>query len=382
MISGTSTFISVTAKPAGAVATPHASNSFNPNEAQLPGLPPTPEGNNGTFKSSNNKSDSNVPTAALAAVCGVAAVALIVFGLVMTRKRKQRRQEESDREGGYGKSLDYEYDSTMASTGRGLSNAPPAAAYDDLPDFIPYIAPVPVAMTTTSAEYEHAEADMAVAAASVGAAGYGFERLSGEGIHRRVSDRSDGSLSLAVASAGNAAAATTVASESSGAVPFPMPLSTSEALKQQFELLNRFSITSQDFKPEDNTTSKSATTGVALGSGAAAAAAVNQQMSLKKQLEEEVTKGPTSNGDSESLYYLETDSHSPNQQYESARSHTASPSSAYGTADSPTLSAVSASSPIGIHMPALPPSDWRLTGSGRPESSHIRDLIRNVLDDD
>ncbi|KAF9964139.1 hypothetical protein BGZ70_006906 [Mortierella alpina] len=295
----------------------------------------------------------------------------------MTRKRKQRQQEESDREGGYGKSMDYDYDSTMAPTSRGLNNASHGAGYyrnDDLPDFIPYIAPVPTTPTAPPAD--------------MGAAAYGFERLSNDGIQRRASERSDGSLGLAVAFAGNAAAA----SESGGAIPYPMPLSTSEALKQQFELLNRFSITSQDFKPEESTTIAAA---ASLGSGAAAAAAVSQQMSLKKQLEEEAVKGSGSTGDNESLYYLDTES--PHQQRESARSRAATPcsplmnstyetapstSSAYGSADSPTLSAVSVSSPVGIHMPALPPSDWRLTGSGRPESSHIRDLIRNVLDDE
>ncbi|KAF9397238.1 hypothetical protein BGZ94_006367 [Podila epigama] len=64
----------------------------------------------------------------------------------------------------------------------------------------------------------------------------------------------------------------------------------------------------------------------------------------------------------------------------SAYETVASSSSNYATADSPTLSAATLQSQD-IHVSTLEPSDWRHSGSGRPESSQIRELIRDVLED-
>ncbi|KAI1319168.1 hypothetical protein EDD11_004811 [Mortierella claussenii] len=397
MISGSSTMVpistivqvNITAVPTG---TATISSTFDPNSTQLPGLPPSPDGGQTQgSKSSSNNNNTNVPAAALGAVGGVAALALIVFGLVMTRKRKRLRQEQQDRDelaatAGFEK-YGYNHDPTMVTSADNVS----------LPSLHPAHSPRRLSSGGRGNEYLYA----AAGAGATGMGAYGDEDRS----NRRASDQSTGSFGKAVASAGNAAAA------SATLLPFPVPSATSEALKQQYDLANRLSVVSQESLTDS--LSGPGAMGASSPGAMAAAAAVNQLLSLKQELDQEdavaaVLDSNNSNShqqpdnDDERLYYLQTSS--PSQAYLSARSspvvgETASvasasvavstsayetvpsSSSAYASTNSPTLSAGSLRSQD-IQIPGIAPSDWRLTGSGRPESSHIRDLIRNILDDD
>ncbi|KAI7827560.1 hypothetical protein BC939DRAFT_444636 [Gamsiella multidivaricata] len=371
VISGTSTVVSATTivqinttpptSPTTSVDPSQTSATFDPNSTQLPGLPPA-SGQNQSSK------ETNVPAAALGAVGAAAALALIVFGLVMTRKHKRMRQEQLDREA-FGSGLEkhgYAYGPTMVTSADDLS----------LPSL------------------HHAGSGAAGAAGAAGAVGVGFYKYEDdEGLSRRTSDRTTGSLGHAVADAANVAAST---SASTTLLPFPVPSATSEALKQQYDLANRLSIASQD------------SIDIGPAGAIAAAAAVNQQLSLKQELDREgdndvygINNG-NGNGnaaDEEEYQHLQTSS--PSQGYMSARNspltgsatisqtnltrssayETVPSSSVYTSANSPVLSQTSMNS-SDIAIPTTSPSDWRQTGSGRPESSHIRNLIRNVLDDD
>jgi hypothetical protein len=324
----------------------------------------------------------------------VAALALIVFGLVMTRRRKQMREEKLNRES---VSSDFEkhgysYDPTAVTTGsddfsqQSLHNAP----YVPMPEQS-YQGGAAVGAASGGNNYGYAAAGAAAGAA------YAAGRYS--------QSSESGALGQAATHAGEHGENTLPSSAI--LLPFPVPPSTSEALRQQYDLVNRMSVASQ----ESMTDSLNAVGGVGSSSGAmAAAAAVNQQMSLKHQFDQE-DRGRGYYGDEYSevdeseLNYLNTGS--PSQTFVSARNsptvHSSrlsppsaytdgapSRSSAYETvrsvspstpiADSPTLSHASLTSQD-ITVPAIPTSDWRLPGGSR-ESHHIRQLIRNVLDGD
>ncbi|KAK3834383.1 MAG: hypothetical protein JOS17DRAFT_738869, partial [Linnemannia elongata] len=361
VISGTSTFISVTTV---VVVTPTAlppvlttsglpSNGaiVPPDSSQLPGLPPSPGGNNNNTANKSG-SNTNVPAAALGAVGGVAALALIVFGLVMTRKRRRLREEQEQAvSAGLGSKDDYYYDGASSfgpGTGGALAGAAGAAgagaAYagagerdssDDrsLPSL--HLAPV------------HPPAD--------GSSSYGW----------------DFNTSFAAAGSSSAAAADGDSTLSA----FPVPATTSDALKQQYDLANRFSIISQDSMlgfPLVPTT----TPPLQAPASATAAYALNQQMSLKQELDNEddaafaATSPVVAGGGSPELYYLPVSTGSgssptttPSQAFLSARGSPGitsasaveggggarssayetvhSSSSAYATADSPSWSAAS-----------------------------------------
>ncbi|KAG0342469.1 hypothetical protein BG000_004489 [Podila horticola] len=371
VIDGTTTVVAVTTviqvnttATVPPVTTPTTA-SFNPDASEIPqGLPSGAGGQSNL--NNNNNNHSNVPVAALASVGGVAALALVVFGLVMTRKHKRlRREQDLDKEN------NYSYGAELGAAAGGIATAAavaaPASTHSSVNNHpMPQLSP-PMSQNYHNPDYDFLAAGAGATVASRGMGEYGYEEGFASNT-RRISD----SASLA----------------------FPVPPSTintfaaNAALQQQFAL-GRLSIESQE----------SGGFSAVAGAGAAAAA-VNQQLSLKQEFDDDAS----SVGEG-GLYYLQTNS--PGQTFQSAvgtpvstvsgngrttplvmtdatRSSAydtvPSSSSAYATADSPTLSAVSLQSQD-IHVPAIEPSDWRLTGSGRPESSHIRDLIRNVLDD-
>ncbi|KAI9240840.1 MAG: hypothetical protein BYD32DRAFT_458384, partial [Podila humilis] len=408
VIDGTSTVVPVSTiiqVPPNVTAPPVTTSttaSFDPNAGEVPqGLPSGSSG--GQTNRNNNNNTSNVPVAALASVGGVAALALLVFGLVMTRKHKRlRREQDLDKE------INYSYGAEPgASAGGTAVIAAPASTHSTQSSFnnhpMPYLEPEPSQNYHSPSQNYHnpdydflagAGAGVTVASRGMGVYGYeeGFVPAPASSDHRRISDHSTGDLGIAVA-----AVAT-----NDFMLSFPVPPSTintsaaNAALQQQFALAGRLSIDSQE-----------SSSFVAGGAGAgAAAAAVNQQLSLKQEFDDD-----KSVGGEDGLYYLQTGT--PSQTYQSAvgtpavsttttgsrGEHGSAPSatdaatrssaydtvpsssSAYTTAGSPTLSATSLQS-RDIHIPTMQPSDWRMTGSGRPESSHIRDLIRNVLDDE
>ncbi|KAF9336628.1 hypothetical protein BG006_007954 [Podila minutissima] len=348
--------------------------SFNPNASVIPPGLPSGAGGQSNRNNNNNNNNSNVPIAALASVGGVAALALIVFGLVMTRKHKRlRREQVLDKEN------NYSYGAELGSAAAGgaavaAAVAAPASTHSSFDDHpMPYLSPPPpVSQNYHNPDYDLLAAGAGATVTSRGMGEYGHEEGFASLNPHHISD------SLA----------------------FPVPPSTVNAsavaaLQQQFALACRLSLESQE----------SAGLAAAVAGAGAAAAAVNQQLSLKQEFDQDDDHHSVG---SDGLYYLQTNS--PVQIFQSAvgtpvstvdgSGRAATPvmtdattrssaydtvpssSSAYATAaaDSPTLSVASLQSQD-IHVPAMQPSDWRLTGSGRPESSHIRDLIRNVLDD-
>ncbi|KAG0088338.1 hypothetical protein BGZ93_008485 [Podila epicladia] len=371
VIDGTTTVVPVTTviqvnttavMPPGVTQT---TASFDPNASVIPQGLPSGAGGQSNRNNNNNNNNSNVPIAALASVGGVAALALIVFGLVMTRKHKRlRREQELDKKNSYsyGAELGSAAGGTAVAAAVIAAPASTHSSFDNHP--MPYLSP---------SDYDFLAAGTGATVASRGMGEYGYE----EGFASPNPDRNSDSFS--------------------GSLAFPVPPTTVNAsavaaLQQQYALARRLSIESQE----------SAGLAAAVTGAGAAAAAVNQQMSLKQQFDED-NRSVGEDG----LYYLQTNS--PAQTFQSAAATPVSTvdgngraitpvmteatrssaydtvpssSSAYATAaaDSPTLSTASLHSQD-IHVPAMQPSDWRLTGSGRPESSHIRDLIRNVLDD-
>ncbi|KAG9067021.1 hypothetical protein KI688_012933 [Linnemannia hyalina] len=391
VISGTSTFISVTTV---IVVTPTAlptvltSSSLPTNgtivptdNSQLPGLPPSPGGNSSTNKSGGN---TNVPAAALGAVGGVAALALIVFGLVVTRRRRRMREEQAASVE-LGSKDDYYYDGASSfgpGTGGALAGAGAGAVY-------------------------------------AGAAGrHSSDDRSMPSLHQYppvhppvdVSDSYGWDLNTSYAAAGAAGSSSAAAGGDSTLLPFPIPATTSDALKQQYDLANRLSVVSQDdsmlgFPLVPRSSSPQAP------ASATTAYALNQQMSLKQELDNEddaafaATSPVVAGGESPELYYLPVSGGSgasaitsPSQAFLSARGSPGatsasvadggggarssvygtvhSSSSAYATADSPTLSAASLQS----HDIAVPMSSS--SGSGSGGHQNIQDLIRDVLRDD
>lgn len=332
------------------------SGAFNPSSSPLAGLPPGPNGSNGqTQKSGGN--NTNVPAAALGAVGGVAAIALIVFGFVMTRKRKRLREDQARdlsiygasvgggaggatpvmAAAGYGDDLygdkDYGYGyGTAAGGGAAMGAGGSAPSLPSLHQAGSYV-PRPDPTYQSGHDYSYAAAGAGIgAAAALGA--YGYEDMEEHNNNsRRVSDQSagsGGSLSRAVAGAGAAAVASNPT-----LLAFPVPPTTSNALKQQYDLANRMSVASQDSLtdsfngPSDDTpVSHRAGAAISLGAGAAAAA-VNHLMMLKQTFDDEDAAAAaaagannhndevTDIGDSQSLYYLDTGS--PSQPYLSAR---------------------------------------------------------------
>ncbi|KAF9978559.1 hypothetical protein BGZ65_006946, partial [Modicella reniformis] len=398
VISGTSTVIPRATSTGPLVGVPQTTT--DPNGTEVAGLPPS------LSQNQPQKSGSNVPAAALGAVGAVAALALIVFGLVMTRRRKRLHQEQQDREG-FGAEFEkhgHVYDPTMVTSADDYS----------LPSLhhAPYVsqssqdyqggASGSGSSGSSGDGYAFTTAGAGVAGAAAGVAMFGSGRHS---------DESEDSLSLAVANAGNVVSISVRSSDI--LLPFPIPPSTSDALRQQYDLANRMSVASQE-SMTDSLNPVGASVRTSDSGAMAAAAAVSQQLSLKRALEQEDAMGclasEYSDVDDTELSYLHTGS--PSQTYISARNSpmansSLSPSSALGTAytsdgaatrssayvtvrsasptsaiaDSPTLSHASLTSQD-INIPSISPSDWRLTGSGRPESNHIRQLIRNVLDGD
>ncbi|KAF8944037.1 hypothetical protein BGZ47_004731 [Haplosporangium gracile] len=391
VISGTSTVISVTtvivvtptALPS-ALTLPGSSTDGSviapPDNSQLPGLPPSPGGNN---NNSSNKSGSNtnVPAAALGAVGGVAALALIVFGLVVTRRRRRIREEQEAASAGLGSKDDYYYDGASSLGGPDAALAASGAA------------------------------GAGAAYAAAGAGRHSSDDKSMPSLHHTyppVHPPTDGSESYGWDfNTSYAAAGTSAAADADPILmPFPVPATTSDALKQQYDLANRLSVISQvdsmlGFPLVPKTSPPQAP------ASATAAYALNQQMSLKQQLDSEDDAAFTSTspiaegGESPELYYLPISDSSPSQAFLSARGSPGtttasavggadggatttrssayetvhSSSSAYATADSPSWSAASLQShDIAIPMPP--------TTSGGGGQHNIQDLIRDVLRDD
>ncbi|KAI8359464.1 hypothetical protein B0O80DRAFT_440324, partial [Mortierella sp. GBAus27b] len=401
VISGTTTVIVATPTATtplvgiSQVTTPAGSD---PSSTQIAGLPPSI---NQEQSQKSGNGGSNVPAAALGAVGGVAALALIVFGLVMTRKRNRMRQEQQDREG-FNPEFEkhgYAYDpSTPTQGGNADDYSIPSlqtAAYVPKPEQSYQGDGGYGYGAGDNSKYGYAAAGAAVGAGVAAGAMYGSER-------RQSYSSETEALGHHVANSGMDPTLS-----SGGLLPFPVPASTNDALRQQYDLANRASVVSQESMTDSLP---------GAGGAMAAAAAVSQQLSLKQQFDHEAgLRGSYgdqySEVDESELNYLPTGS--PAQTFISARNSpmaasTLSPPSAFGTtyttdgaptrssayetvrsvspasavADSPTLSHASLrSQDISIPIPAIPTSDWRLPGSGRPESHHIRQLIQNVLDD-
>ncbi|KAF9148904.1 hypothetical protein BG015_009319 [Linnemannia schmuckeri] len=347
VISGTSTVIPVTTV---VVVTPTAlppaltltgsptdgSVIAPPDNSQLPGLPPSP-GDNNNNSSSKSGSNTNVPAAALGAVGGVAALALIVFGLVMTRKRRRMREEQDAASAGLGSKDDYYYDGTSSLGGPGAALAAGGAA------------------------------GAGAAYAAAGAGRHSSDDKSVPSLHHTYppvhspTDRYETygwDFNTSYAAAGTSAAA----DADPILIPFPVPATTSDALKQQYDLANRLSVVSQDdsmlgFPLVPKTSPPQAP------ASATAAYALNQQMSLKQELDNEddaafTSASPVAGGESPEF------------------------SSAYATADSPSWSAASLQShDIAIPMPPTASGSGG-SGSGTGGQHNIQDLIRDVLRDD
>ncbi|KAF9543866.1 hypothetical protein EC957_000400 [Mortierella hygrophila] len=396
VISGTSTVISVTTV---LVVTPTAlppvltssglptNGTIVPTDnSQLPGLPPSPGGdsNNSTNKSGGN---TNVPAAALGAVGGVAALALIVFGLVVTRRRRRMREEQAASVG-LGSKDDYYYDGASSfgpGTGGALAGAGAGALY-------------------AGAAERHSSDDRSMPS---------LHQYPPVHPPVDVSDSYGWDLNTSYAAAGAAGSSSAAAGDDSTLLPFPIPATTSDALKQQYDLANRLSVVSQDdsmlgfpLVPKSSPPQAPAS--------ATAAYALNQQMSLKQELDNEddaafaAASPVVAGGESPELYYLPVSGGSgasaitsPSQAFLSARGSPGatsasvaeggarssvyetvhSSSSAYATADSPTWSAASLQShDIAIPMPS---SSGGGSGSGSGGGhQNIQDLIRDVLRDD
>ncbi|KAF9358610.1 hypothetical protein BGX26_001302 [Mortierella sp. AD094] len=365
VISGTSTVITSLTAIAINYTIPTGSVPFNPSQSMTPGLPATPGGQN----DQPQKSNTPVPVVTLAAVGGVAALMLIVFGLVVTRNRRRQRKEQMDQD--VMEKHGFVYDPTMSNSADdftlpSLHNATP---------FTPFNA---------GPESSYA------AAGAAGMTAYGFNRKIDPNSGKRVSDQSNGAS----------------ASGSATLLPFPVPSAASEALRQQYDLANRMSIASQD-SVADNAGGPGPSSASASGAFAAAAA-VNHQLSLKEELDREevldyLDTGSAGRGGYASARGSPVGSHktpsSPSvaasvapstsavgdnayrpthsSVYETAHSR----SSDYGTAQSPSLSSASyISREMGMHSPLVshdvpvPPIPT--------SSSHMHDLIRNVLNDD
>ncbi|KAG0280248.1 hypothetical protein BGZ97_009442, partial [Linnemannia gamsii] len=309
VISGTSTVISITtvvvvtptALPPVLTPSPGAptDGAIAPDSSQLPGLPPPPPGT-GNNASSKSGSNTNVPAAALGAVGGVAALALIVFGFVMTRKRRRIRKEQEEASAGLGSKDDYYYD--------GASSFGPGPSATGL-----------------------AVGGAVGAGAAYGAAGAGgrhsADEMSMPSLHHAYppvhppADGSEWDYDTAAAAASNPAL-------------FPVPASTSDALKQQYDLANRLSVVSHDDSllgfPLPTKSSPPLQAQSAGPASATTAYALNQQMSLKQELDNEDDAAFTTpsggggggGGESPELYYLPVTSSpatTPSQAFLSAR---------------------------------------------------------------
>ncbi|KAF9136320.1 hypothetical protein BGW39_000036 [Mortierella sp. 14UC] len=393
VISGTTTVVPVTTIivvtpsviPPTLAPTPGSSTgALVPDNSQLPGLPPSPNnGQNNNGGSQKNSSGTNVPAAALGAVGGVAALALIVFGLVVTRRRRRVREEQATYS--VGSKDDYYYDGASSlGTGAAVGAAGAGAAYgtahhssDD--------------MSMPSLHHAYAASNIHPPADSSTSYGWDFNTSS------------------AAAGAGTSAGGDTM-------LPFPVPVTTSDALKQQYDLANRLSVISQD----DSMLGFPAVPSTPLQAPASATAAyaLNQQLSLKQELDDEdeelhhasiVAAGVAAK--TPELYHLPISGGNNNpsptattssQAFVSARGSpgttTASAlgmdgtmrssayetvhsnSSAYATANSPSWSASSLQS-HDIAIP-MPPTTSSAGPSGAGQQANIQDLIRDVLRDD
>ncbi|KAF9210101.1 hypothetical protein BGZ49_005497 [Haplosporangium sp. Z 27] len=372
VISGTSTVITATtAILVNPTTSASAGSTANADGPQISGLP-TPSNQS----SQSQKSSVSVPAATLGAVGGVAALMLIVFGLVVTRNRRRQRKEEMDRE--VMEKHGFTYDPTMGNSADDftLPSLHGTSPYIQMPE-----QSFQGGLAGGSDDYAYAGA--------AGAAAYGLNRKIDPDAAKRASDQSSGSRSPAGSNAGGPTL-----------LPFPVPSATSEALKQQYDLANRLSVASQD----SATDSMGGPGSPLSNSGAyAAAAAVNHQLYLQEELNQEVILDNSSEGGYASA--RSSPRASPRTQRSSANAsspfvasvaastsavgaydNARSQSSAYGTAQSPSMSSASYGNDVpyeayDIPVPAIPVSEWR-SEAGRPESKHIRDLIRNVLDDD
>ncbi|KAF9099900.1 hypothetical protein BGX23_009755 [Mortierella sp. AD031] len=417
VISGTSTVIPITTVivvtptlpiPPTVPLTGTTSGALDPDNSQLPGLPPPPPNGNNNEGSQRNSNNSNVPAAALGAVGGVAALALIVFGLVMTRKRRRMREEQAN-----ASKDNYYYDGTAfaaVSGGAGGAGARSGSGGHHSSD--------DMSLPSLHHAYPASGAGGAIHPPADGSTSYG-----GWDYDPSYAAAGTGASIAAGAGAGGGDGSTTL-------LPFPVPTSTSDALKQQYDLANRLSVVSQDSlmlgfpavpttPPQGPSTATAATVG-STAATATAAYALNRQMSLKQELDDEDANGGSSAGSPE-LYYLPVGEHSPmttatgmTSQFVSARGSPGttaasvsfaggngggamtrssayetvhSNSSAYATADSPSWSNSAAS--LQSHDIAIPMPPNAGSGSGyghghggASSQANMRELIRDVLRDD
>ncbi|KAF9437169.1 hypothetical protein BGZ76_001779 [Entomortierella beljakovae] len=381
VVSGTTIFITTATitqiNATFALPTESVTTATGPGTPQLSGLPNDPNS-----PVQPQQKSLNVPAATLGAVAGVAAIMLIVFGLVVTRNRRRQRKQ-MDREmmekNGFN-----EPDSTYAEDFA-------SSAYV-IPSPVPARQSSPIFAAGGSGDYSYAAA---TAAATAGAGAGAAAASTSTYPHNRRIDPDAGKY----------------IPDENLLLPFPVPSATSEALKSKYELANRASVATQESLTDTMSTRPSAPNTGAIAI-ATAAAAVNQQMSLRQEFERD---------EEEQLNYLYTGS--PTNSHKESHTTISSPSvaasvapstsavgrasyataefgnssaydtthsrsSAYDTAMSPSLSSRSfgsqelSFSPMTSHDIPVPPlpnnTEWR---NGGTESSHIRDLIRNVLDD-
>ncbi|KAG0245461.1 hypothetical protein BGW41_000088 [Actinomortierella wolfii] len=412
VISGTTTLvpttiiatINVTETILPPPATTVGSDAFDPNATLPPGLPPPHNGSN----QNKSNSESHVPIAALASVAGVAALALIVFGFVMTRKRQRIRRERA--------AAAAAAEEEAAGGGSAVYARKVSSAEISMPSLIH--SPFGFATSSTT--------DMplppAPAAAAAGTRGY-----VGMGHYDGSKESLPDSLLEAAAAAGAGSAAVAHAAAGRGGdghkaeldddvAAFPVPSTAHPTLVEELERTNnqaRFSVASQDSTnvmafPMPPITAPSQ---ISLNGSDNASAITVTHVPLPPTVTLPVTGGSHDNSTGRlspdgSVSYLETAS--PSHSYATATTadptmespspthmqvaaspasvfhtiHSNQTSSAYLSAadgDSPQLSSLT-STDLYAGTTELHPSDWRQ--SGRPESAHIRNLIRNVLEDD
>ncbi|KAF9978422.1 hypothetical protein BGZ73_002318 [Actinomortierella ambigua] len=417
VISGTSTLLPTTIIATISITetSPSASvdpNAFDPNATLPPGLPPSD--NNNSNKSNN--ADSHIPIAALASVAGIAALALIVFGFVMTRKRRRIRRERAaaataalggdggsamDEESGavYGCKMTTDEVSmpSLIHTPFGYAASPTGA---DLPR---PLAPAPAGVNSAAGLSGYDVATGAVSQTSLpdslfeaaAAAGAGATAVAFAAGQRRRSDQD-----MTMARDGN----TAKAELDDDVAAFPVPSTAHPGLIEELERANqqqqhaRFSVASQE--------SMVFPMPPGIGpDGPPAIAAMHAPLTSMVSLSatggghgsESSASGAWQSEDA--LSYLETGSAttqtqvaaSPASMFRTMHSNQSS-SAAYVTATegtdgvpSPVASPMSTTEICEAKMVTVPhqahrAGDWRQ--SGRPESAHIRNLIRNVLDDD
>ncbi|KAK3833590.1 MAG: hypothetical protein J3R72DRAFT_453220 [Linnemannia gamsii] len=403
VISGTTTVVPVTTV---VIVTPSvlppilpspgsSTGALVPDNSQLPGLPPSPNGQNNNGGSQKNGSNSNVPVAALGAVGGVAALALIVFGLVVTRRRRRMREEQAIYSSGLGSKDDYYYDGSSSMGGSGAAVVGGAAGAS--------------AAYGAAATGHHSSDDMSIPSL--------HHAYTARNIHPPADSSTTYGWDFDASSSAAAGAGAGAGGEALSA--FPVPVSTSDALKQQYDLANRLSVVSHDDSmlgfPAVPSTPPQAP------ASATAAYALNQQLSLKQEMDDEdeelhhasiVAAGVAAK--TPELYYLpvagassgnnfSTTTTTPSQAFVSAYGSPGnatfgldgtttrssayetvhSNSSAYATANSPSWSAASLQShDIAIPMPPTTSSANAGPSGGAGQQANIQDLIRDVLRDD